>query len=550
MNGAAGSKTMHLSRRRLLECALALPAVGATGLVGCTGDDPGDGWDRGPIAHLIPCASHRAFVIKVSFRHALEDDPVLHVDDRRVPGVRSDSAGRFYAFTLGGLRDQTTYTLRLHDAQGAPLCDAWPLTTLPAPDARPEHVRVGAFTCAGGPQVPTPPSLFHAFKPAAYRRRLFDEVLSTNPDLVIANGDHVYFDLSTMAPLADHWAAPLVAPFVESVNAVFDPEQPVLGTSNEAALTIIGDDQIAASYGVRFRSTPVFFVTDDHDYFENDDATPDVVTFPPDAFHRALRDTLQRLYFPEFPADDDHPALSDRVENAESPLTTHFGRVRYGDLLGVLLYDCGGFLSLGDDARLVPPAVEAWLDAETRRRDTLHLVHAPSHPMGWTAGKWREWYPDALESTGSLVAAVGRDAQGGKYLWQPGWFTQHQRLLAGLASRPGGLVVSGDLHALGAVRIARSADLDLGDRPVVSVLSGPVGVGDMGWPSRARGVESTTPNALETEELLALDERNGVTILEFNRGGVRVVTLGCPTGWIEPLSLTFDAALDLYLPLA
>jgi len=85
---------------------------------------------------------------------------------------------------------------------------------------------------------------------------------------------------------------------------------------------------------------------------------------------------------------------------------------------------------------------------------------------------------------------------------------------------------------------------------VVSVLSGPVGVGDMGWPSRARGVESTTPNALETEELLALDERNGVTILEFNRGGVRVVTLGCPTGWIEPLSLTFDAALDLYLPLA
>ena len=81
------------------------------------------------------------------------------------------------------------------------------------------------------------------------------------------------------------------------------------------------------------------------------------------------------------------------------------------------------------------------------------------------------------------------------------------------------------------------------------MLSGPVGVGDMGWPSRARGVVSGKPEALEAEELLALEERNGVTILEFDRGGAHVVTRGCPNGWVDPEVLDFDTTLDLDLPL-
>ena len=119
-------------------------------------------------------------------------------------------------------------------------------------------------------------------------------------------------------------------------------------------------------------------------------------------------------------------------------------------LFAGLFYDCGGHLSLGKGAGLVPASVEEWLRSRTATEDTAHLLHCPSHPMGWTAGKWREWYPDLLDSTGSAVAPVLRDEAGGKYLWQPGWWRQHQALLDALSSqtRRKALVVSGDLHAL------------------------------------------------------------------------------------------------------
>jgi hypothetical protein len=459
-----------------------------------------------------------------------------------------DSAGRFWAFRVGGLAPDTEYRLELLQGH-EPLCDSWPLRTLPARDGRPERLRVASFTCAGGANLPTPPSLFHAFKPAAWRRRLFDLMLAQKPDLAIANGDHVYFDLPQMEALRDSTLGQLIMPFLDGAKARFDPTQSVLGTANEAALTTVGDDQVASIYGVRFRSTPVFFVTDDHDYFVNDDATPEGVTLPPSPFHAALRDALQRLYFPEFIADDLPASLPGRVAHGSGALSTHFGEIRYGDLFAGLVYDCGGFLSLGADAGLVPRSVEAWLIDRTRKEDTLHLAHIPSHPMGWTAGKWREWYPDLLDSAGSAVAPVLRDDEGGKYLWQQGWWRQHQALLGALSSqtRRKALVVSGDLHALGAVRIERSGRLDLGTNPVHAILSGPVGVGDIGWPSRARGVAARVPEDLGAESLLGLDERNGFTLLDFDRRTVRLQILGCPRDYVSPANLDVAPAFELEL---
>ena len=193
--------------------------------------------------------------------------------------------------------------------------------------------------------------------------------------------------------------------------------------------------------------------------------------------------------------------------------------------------------------------MEAWLVDRTRKEDTRHLAHVPSHPMGWTAGKWREWYPDLLASTGSVVASVLTDDAGGKYLWQPGWWRQHQALLDALGSQTQrtALVVSGDLHALGAVRIERSDALDLAANPVHAVLSGPVGVGDIGWPSRARGVAARLPEALDAEPLLALDERNGFTLLDFDRGAARVRIFGAPVDYVSPAGLTVTPALELEL---
>lgn len=61
---------------------------------------------------------------------------------------------------------------------------------------------------------------------------------------------------------------------------------------------------------MRFRSTPVLFVTDDHDYFDNDDATPERVALPPDAFLQDLRRELQSLCFPEFIAESEVQTLT------------------------------------------------------------------------------------------------------------------------------------------------------------------------------------------------------------------------------------------------
>ena len=545
---------MGIDRRRFLALSAAFPAASA---LACSDDDPGDGWDRGPLSHLLPTASHDAFLIKASFRTPRTNAPRLRINGQHQKGFQTDTTGRFWAFHVPDLSPNTKYTLALEEppaagsGAGRLLCDPWPLSTLPAPNDQPKALRIGAFTCAGGINLPIPPGIFHAFKPAAYRRALFDRMLAKKPDLVVANGDHVYFDLPLMGRGQSHPAAAILGPFVEQAMAHFDPSLPVLGSANEESLKIVGDDQIASIYGVRFRSTPVFFITDDHDYFDNDDATPNRVTLPPDTFHEGLRNALQRLYFPEFIATDAKASLRpDFVADGGLPRSTHFGQVRYGDLFQGLFYDCGGMLELNQNGGLVPKRVEAWLLEETLREDSQHLIHFPSHPMGFTAGKWREWYPDILASSSSVVEAVRRNEDGGKFLWQQGWWDQHQRLVSALSAQQtrAALVVSGDLHALGALSIQQSGDLALEANPVTAVLSGPIGVGDVGWPSRARGVPARTPHALKTESLLDLDERNGFSLLDFDREHVRIATLGAPTGYAAPETLSLDRALDVQIP--
>jgi hypothetical protein len=49
----------------------------------------------------------------------------------------------------------------------------------------------------------------------------------------------------------------------------------VFGSPNEAVFRRATGPQIIPQYGALFRSTPVFFMQDDHDYFDNDEATDD-----------------------------------------------------------------------------------------------------------------------------------------------------------------------------------------------------------------------------------------------------------------------------------
>ena len=155
-----------------------------------------------------------------------------------------------------------------------------------------------------------------------------------------------------------------------------------------------------------------------------------------------------------------------------------------------MLFDCAGHLTLGEEAAgLVPAEIELWLRERVRTSTAANFALVPSHPMGWTAGKWREWYPDVVAPKGyegvvqvELMTDTGdgrltTDAQ--KYLWQSGWRSQHQRLLQTLSQRAGRrLAFSGDIHAQGAVDILVSGSDEPLASPVQSILVGPVSTSD------------------------------------------------------------------------
>ena len=99
------------------------------------------------------------------------------------------------------------------------------------------------------------------------RRRLLARGLSFKPDALIANGDQIYWDVR--APQASKGSG--ASPLGKQIVGTFDRAQPVFGTSNEAVFRRATGPQIIPQHGALLRSTPVFFMQDDHDYFDIDD---------------------------------------------------------------------------------------------------------------------------------------------------------------------------------------------------------------------------------------------------------------------------------------
>ncbi len=200
----------------------------------------------------------------------------------------------------------------------------------------------------------------------------------------MANGDHVYWDLRSRfgwfmgaSPQA-RWSA-----------GRFERSAPVLGTANESVLVRAFGPQIAGLYGVRLRSLPAFFLQDDHDYTENDEASDALRTFPPDPLMLDVARATQRLYYPELLADPSLP----RDFVSPGDLSESFGRLRYGRLCELLLYDCRrpitnelGPLRGDRESAFLPPGIEAWLVSRSLRSDAAHVAHMPSTPVLWTAG--------------------------------------------------------------------------------------------------------------------------------------------------------------------
>ena len=489
---------------------------------------PDPQWNKGSVFHLLPAASHDRILIKASFTKALSKAPHLDVAGRSVVGRMNDTKGYFWQFDAPGLAPETEYTLALRDADGKSLCDPWPLSTLPAPESSPRRLRLLIYTGLGGHDINIEPFGIGPL-PLTTRIKLLNKALSFKPDALISSGDHIYYDLLYDASSAVQGNAPRAVNYVGR----FDRSLPALATPNEEVLKRAVSPQIANLYGTACRSVPTFFLLDDHDYFENDIATKEErlvnikllllawrspffrggVSFPPDKFMLDLGRTAQKLYLPEMlPAPGwpkDLPAVG-AIDRAPG-VSECYGTLRYGKLFEGLLFESRRFTTLtGKDAVMIHPAAERWLIGRMKAEETDHVVNLAATIFGLTAGKWMEWYPDILNENGKLTTAVP------KYLWQEGWFLQHNRILKAASSmkRAVPLFICGDIHCQAEGRIFKSGPLDLSANPVNYVASGSVGTGPRMWPSSFRGIQAMPPLDLTVEERMASVEKNGFVIVD------------------------------------
>lgn len=487
-------------------------------------------WDQGTIFHVLPTVNHERMLLKVSFDKSYDKPPRLLVDGRKVAGRMTDTQGMFWQFDVAGLKPDTEYQLSLTTAQGKAIGDEWPLKTFPAPDAEPKRLRLLIYTGLGGHDANI--AWFGSGPlPLEVRIRLLKRALSFEPDAVVSSGDQIYYDLKYDASSKVMGADPRAINYAGE----FDRDKAVLGTVNEKVLQKAVGPQIAYLYGTALRSTPTFFLLDDHDYFENDIATKEEelsnwklfflawrspffrggVSFPPDDFMLELARSAQKLYLPEFLPDNNRPKqgfpATDADDRAQG-VSEAYGTLRYGKLFEGLLHEGRRFVTLkGKKAHVIHPRAEEWLIRRMRAEDTRHVAHLSATVFGWSAGKWMEWYPDVRGKDGHLTTAKD------KYMWPEGWLLQHNRIMKAATGMDHTvpLFICGDLHSLAAGKLYQSGDLNMGDNPVHIVASGSLGTGRRAWPSAFRGMKAEPSTVLKLKEELKPVEKNGFLIADF-----------------------------------
>lgn len=451
--------------------------------------------DKDGVRAILPSATHDTLAIKLLLDQPAGAAPALSIDGKRVAAQRMDIDGYAWGFVQGGLKGGTAYQLALHDGAGRALREPWALRTLPPLDSQPAHFRVLFFTCAGGDEAGRP----YGYLPISTRRALFDRALSFAPDLAVANGDHVYWDLWTALKYRRDPATRAATEAQYRRIAWIDEDVAFDSATNRRSLNTIVGRQIASIYEDRFASVPMIFITDDHDYFENDNAGPWGYSLPPRPFIFGLQQRTQAMAYPFALGRPDlgDPYKSGTVET-----------VRVGKLLEMALFDCRRGWSTGAGAGVLFPEAEAFLIDRLRKSTAQQYIQAPSNPFGWTAGKLGEWYAD-----GPSDASTFNNDKG---YWQKGWFDQHQRLAAALSAQKqrAAVSISGDMHASAVTDMLRSGDLDLSANPIQTILPGPISTGTKGFPSAARGVFPWHPEALETRDITKIEERNGFTIVD------------------------------------
>jgi hypothetical protein len=553
-DGVAGAppwaQRQIISRRQLLSgmaigaVSVALGSCSNGGDTSSSGGDASTGttrgrreparFDAGDVAHILPSVTHERMLLKVSFATSRPESPMLRVGDQTVTGIATDIDRTFFTFDVDGLEPGTTFDLQLVEADDTEITSSWPLATFPAPDdGAAERLRLLCISCPGGAEefvAPIPQPDTPQFQSMAVRRRILARGRTFEPDAMLVNGDHIYWDSARSVPSGQFQGASEIAERILG-DTPFDRGRPVEGDAgNEAAVKKAFGPQIAGLYGVEFRSIPTYFTQDDHDYGDNDEARADgTTTFPPDHFARDLARFTQKLYYPELFAPDDVDPLPGDLGDG---LATSFGMFRYGRLAEGWVYDCKGHWSdyalrpdgtepdgsADDDAKFLPAAVEAWLLDRTSGSDAVHTFHSPSTPILWTAGKWAEPYPDVLDADGQLTVDEP------KRFWPPGWGRQQDRILDAVSERRDRvpLFLQGDIHATGLGTINASNDRDYSENPIVAVLVGTPGSNLPGFPSTFRGVEVQPSLTIDADLDLPALEQNGFTLVDFTRSSISV----------------------------
>jgi hypothetical protein len=366
------------------------------------------------------------------------------------------------------------------------------------------------YTCPGGYDAPAFEGKTMHLDMAA-RRRLLARGLSFHPDAVIANGDHIYWHMKTTRnkPLSQFMQEKTWAKF----GAPLDLSRPTLHPKNAETFLGMCDYQIAGLYGTMLRSTPAFFLAEEHDMLESDELDALVAPPPADSYGALAAEQTQHLYYPEFLPDPNRPLWLPGGDKAGLPADTNmaFGTLRYGTLLETVFYDCQRYVNhMKSHAKILPRWVENWLLERTYAEDTTHFLHAPSMAFAYSSGKPGDWYPDLLDERAGRFVLYKEKAG-----WQRGWFAQHQRLLEGIAAqkRRTPAILQGHFHATAAGRMLRSGDLRL-ERPVEIVMSGTLGTGDLPFPSSIRGAETKPSPLIGVEEALKPTEKNGFTLVD------------------------------------
>lgn len=494
---------------------------------------PDKDWDHGPLIHLIPTASHNRIIIKASFYKPFSEPPRIAIGDRTVDGVMTDTKGYFWLFDIQNLEPNTTYTLVIQDATGKDLTDPWTIKTLPHPNSTPKHLRILIFTGSGGHDV-YQTWLFKQHLPIDVRQRLLNRALSFKPDIVISSGDQIYYDL--VYGISAKGQGQLMRSI--SYARKFDFNKPVLGTENEEVLKKAVGPQVAYLFGTALKSTPAYFLLDDHDYFENDEAIKEDkfckiclllqiltlnapnpyikagISFPPDRFHLELARAAQYLFLPELIPMVEPPASLPSYDSPDRPKKTSectYGVIRWGKLFEGLLYESRRYVTLnGSEAYMIHPVAEEWIEDRMKKEEAIWVVNIPATVFGWSAGKWMEWYPDVCCEDGKLTTKEE------KYMWQSGWFEQHNRILKAASSmKQTPVFLCGDLHAQAYGIISRTGELDLSKNPVHVVVTGPLGTDEWGFPSKFRNVPPQIPEAVEMVEKLKPVEKDGFALVDI-----------------------------------